>query len=87
MRKLTLLKVLVVLMLCVVGLGFYQGWIVLSSQRDSGETNAVDVNLKLDADKVKEDAKAVEARVRDLTDTAAGETPRGPSEESVESKD
>ena len=67
MKKMTLFKVLVVLVLCVVGVGFYQGWFVLTNHGGGEEGNKVEVNLTVDPDKAKEDAKAVEAKARELT--------------------
>jgi hypothetical protein len=87
MRKMTLFKVLVVLVLCVVGLGFYRGWFVLSSQGGSAGDNKVDVNLTVDPDKAKQDARMVEAKARGLTGGAAEETPPGPSENSEDLED
>ena len=62
MKKMTLFKVLIVVVLCVVGLGFYQGWFVLSSDGGNSDgDNKVDINLTLDPDKAKEDAEKVGA--------------------------
>ncbi len=62
MKKMTLFKVVIVLVLCFVGLGFYQGWFVLSSRGDnSAGDHKVDINLTVDPDKAKEDAKKVGA--------------------------
>jgi hypothetical protein len=73
MRNNGLLKVVALLVLCVVAFGFYRGWFVLSSSK--GEGNTVDVNLKVDPDKAKEDAKAVEAKARDLGSKVKEEVP------------
>ena len=62
MKKMTVFKVLIVAVLCFVGLGFYQGWFVLSSRGGNGAgDNKVDINLTVDPDKAKEDAKQVGA--------------------------
>ena len=66
-KKMTLFKVFVVLVLCVVGIGFYQGWFVLASHGGGDEGNTVEVNLTVDPDKAKEDANAVEAKAREMT--------------------
>ena len=87
MKMMTLFKVFVVLLLCFVGVGFYQGWFVLSSNSGNGESNKVEVNLTVDADKAGEDAKAVEAKVRELTDQAVGETSSSPGEDGVNAED
>lgn len=47
----TLLTVLVIL---VIGIGFYRGWFAVSGGRDAG-SNDVDVSLTVDTDKVKAD--------------------------------
>jgi cell division protein FtsX len=86
MKKMTLFKVAVVLVLCFVGLGFYQGWFVLSSQGSNDGSNKVDVNLTLDPDKAKEDAEKVETKARDLTGTSAEKTPTAAPEDGVKSK-
>ena len=62
-----LFAVLFVLALLVIALGFYRGWFVLSS-RDTDEGNKVNVNLAVDKDKMKEDAKAVKKKTTELTD-------------------
>jgi hypothetical protein len=80
MRKTSLLKVFVVLVLCVVALGFYRGWFVLSSQSGGGGGNQVDVNLTVDPDKAKEDVMAVEEKARGLA-TKAGEETTEPASE------
>jgi hypothetical protein len=49
---------LIVLAFIVVGLGFYRGWFTLSGSREA-ESQKVDVNLKVDPDKVKADAETV----------------------------
>jgi hypothetical protein len=58
MKKMTLFKLFVIVLLCFVGFGFYRGWFVLSSRGGNGD-NKVDINLTVDPDKAKEDAKKV----------------------------
>ena len=62
----TLMMVVLVLALCVVGLGFYRGWFVLSSQEAGG--NKVDINLTVDRDKVTQDAESVKEKTSELGD-------------------
>lgn len=58
-------KVLFVLLLVVVVVGFFRGWFVLTSNsRD--EDNKVNVNLTVDPDKVKEDAEKVQDKATGL---------------------
>ena len=62
-------KALFVLLLVLVGVGFYRGWFALSSHgRD--ESNKVGVNLTVDPDKAKEDAEKVKDKTTDLGERA-----------------
>lgn len=63
----TLIMVVLVLGLCVAGLGFYRGWFSLSSHSGGTESNKVDINLTVDGDKVSEDAEAVKEKTAELT--------------------
>ena len=65
--------VLLVLVLCVVGFGFYSGWFALSSSSPDAESNKVDINLTVDPDKVKEDAETVKEKATELTGQAKEE--------------
>ena len=58
--------VLAVLVILVVGLGFYRGWFALSRPNDAGSNN-VNINLAADTDKMKQDAQAVKNKATELT--------------------
>lgn len=47
-------KVLTVLVILVIGVGFYRGWFAVSGSRES-ESQKVDVKLTVDTEKVKAD--------------------------------
>jgi hypothetical protein len=68
--KMTFVKVLVALVLCLVGFGFYRGWFALSSPGRGTESNKVNINLSMDGDKVKEDAEMVKDKTAELTGKA-----------------
>jgi len=88
MRRLSLFNVLFIVVLCVVGIGFYRGWFVLSSHSDDNAGgHKVDVNLSVDQDKMKADVKAVEAKAKDLTGSAANAVPQTTKEERTETQD
>lgn len=59
----------------IVGIGFYQGWFHVGSDKADGKAN---VTLSLDTDKVKEDGKTAVANVQDvgrqIKDKIAGPT-------------
>ena len=86
MKKMTLFKAAVVLILCFVGLGFYRGWFVLSSQSSQPSDNKINVNLTVDPDKAKEDAESVETKARGLTGSSEEETPSDGSQTDVKGK-
>jgi hypothetical protein len=65
-----LLLVLFVLVLCVVGLGFYRSWFVLTSPSADTGSNKFNVNLTVDPDKVKDDAGKVKEKATELTGKA-----------------
>jgi hypothetical protein len=81
MRKMTLFKVFIVLLLCFVAFGFYRGWFILSSQGGSDNGGKVGINLSVDPDKAKQDAEAVESKARELTGSSAENTPPNPTED------
>ena len=68
MKKLVM--VLFLLLLCAVGFGFYRGWFALSSPRPDTEPNQVNINLAIDTDKVKDDARQVRETTTKVTDQA-----------------
>ena len=47
-------SLLTILVIIVIGIGFYRGWFAVSGGRDA-ESNDVDVSLTVDTDKVKAD--------------------------------
>jgi hypothetical protein len=59
----------IVLLVCLVcAFGFYRGWFSVSEHREA-VTNRVDVNLKIDPDKMKDDVR----RATDSTQQKAAE--------------
>ena len=61
---------LVVLLLCVVGIGFYRSWFTVSSPSPNTESHKVNVNVTVDPDKVKADAEIVKEKAEELTGRA-----------------
>lgn len=45
----------ILIAILAIGVGFYRGWFVLTTERHSG-SNKVDVNLTVDPDQVQADA-------------------------------
>ena len=69
-----LFPVLIVLLILLVGLGFYRGWFALSRSASDSGSNKVSVNLTVDPDKLKADTKMVEEKT--LRPTAAATAAR-----------
>jgi hypothetical protein len=57
------LLVCVMLVACVVGLGFYQGWFHLSTDSADDKSN---VTLTVDQDKFKKDEEKAKEKIQDL---------------------
>ena len=63
MRK--FLGTLVILVVIVAGVGFYRGWFDVATDDQPGATN---VELKIDKERIKQDAQAAAEKARELTD-------------------
>lgn len=63
----TFFVVLALLVVGVVGLGFYQGWFSFTSNNAKTEST---ITLTVDKDKIQEDTKEVTESVQDLGNTA-----------------
>jgi cell division protein FtsX len=61
---------LIVVVVCVVAIGFYRSWFTVSSQSPNAESHQVDINVTLDPDKVKADAETVKEKAVELTGQA-----------------
>ena len=57
------LKLVIVLLLCLVGIGFWRGWFSVSSPKSDTEGDKVNVNMSVDKGKIKSDIKKVERKV------------------------
>lgn len=62
-----LFPALIVMVLLVVGVGFYRGWFVISSTQSGSQNDKTNVNLTVDQGKMQQDADAVK-------DSASGRT-------------
>jgi hypothetical protein len=67
-------KVLVVLLICLVGIGFWRGWFSVSGPRSDAEGDKVNVNMSVDKGKIKSDIKKVERKVEKGVGTLEGKT-------------
>jgi len=72
--KIRFSSILIVLLLIAVGIGFYRGWMVLTSSVEGEEGNKVEVNLTLDPEKAQQDVKSIGERARDMTSDKSEQT-------------
>ena len=61
----SLIKLLVVFLICLVGIGLYRGWFGLSSPSPNTEGNKVNVNVSVDKAKMKSDIRKAEGKVKE----------------------
>jgi len=62
---------LVVVVVCLLGVGFYRGWFAFST-REEPLTHKVDIDLTVDTDKIKHDTKkAAETTKREAAELSA----------------
>ncbi len=63
----SLIKLLVVLLICLIGFGFYRGWFTFSSSKPDARGNKVNVNVNVSVDKgkIKSDVKKAEGQVKE----------------------
>lgn len=61
----SLVKVLVVLLVCLAGIGLYRGWFSLSSPKPDAEGDKVNFNMSVDKGKMRSDVKEAEQRVKE----------------------
>lgn len=61
----SLLKLLVVFLICLIGIGFYRGWFSFSSSHQDVVSNKVNVDLSVDKGKIRSDMKQAKQKVRE----------------------
>ena len=71
----TVLIVVALILVAVVGLGFYQGWFNFSSRNDESKSN---VTLSVDKDKIETDKDDAVEKAQDLGNKAADKMSSSP---------
>jgi plastocyanin domain-containing protein len=61
----SLIKLSAVLVICFIGIGFYQGWFSLSSPNSESESNKANINVSVDKGKMRSDIKTAGGKVRE----------------------
>jgi len=62
--------ILLVLLICVSGIGFYRGWFSVSTHNGEEDGQKPEVSLSVDSDKAKEDVETVKDKAVELTEDA-----------------
>lgn len=65
-RMRSLFSVVLVLLVCVVAIGFYMRWFTVSSPKRDGNDGKINVQLSMDTDKVKADATEAKDKATEL---------------------
>jgi hypothetical protein len=61
----SLVRLLIVLLLCLIGVGLYRGWFSLSRSIPGADGNKVNVNFSVDKGKMKSDVKQARTKVKE----------------------
>lgn len=61
----SMIKLLVLLLICLVGIGFYRGWFSFSNLSPNTDGNRVNIDVSLDKGKMKSDIKEAEQKVKE----------------------
>ena len=67
-------KLVIVLLLCLVGIGFWRGWFSVSSPKSDTEGDKVNVNMSVDKGKIESDIKKAERKVEKGVSELEGKT-------------
>ena len=73
MRK--FIGTVVIVVVIVAAIGIYRGWFGVTTQKGTGETN---IELKIDKEKIKQDAEAAREKAKEITSGGSSGSP--PSE-------
>ena len=84
MRRHPYLKFMFVLLIGLVGVGYFRGWLSFSGNRET-ETKKVNVEVTVDPEKVKDDAAKMKDAASRVAKKAIGESsPASPAEGGTE---
>lgn len=60
----------ILLLVLVIGIGFYRGWFSMSSQTENPVNNNAEIRVAVDRDKIEADAEALKEKAQELTGEA-----------------
>jgi hypothetical protein len=69
----SLFTLLIVLVICGVGLGFYLGWFSISKPNPGAQGDKVNMNVTVDKAKIQSDVKNAEEKVKNIGEKAKEE--------------
>jgi hypothetical protein len=68
-----LLRVAIVLLLCLLGIGLYRGWFTFSRSNSNADPNKVNASVSVDKGKIKADVKMAEEKIEEEVKELEGE--------------
>jgi hypothetical protein len=74
----SLLRLVIVLLICLVGIGLYRGWFSFSSSHPEATDNKVHVDVSVDKGKMKADIKEAKHKVKEEVRKLEGKTTKQP---------
>jgi hypothetical protein len=75
-----LIKLAIVLLICLIGIGFYRGWFSISSSNPDTQGEKVNINMSVDKNKMKSDLKKAEEKFKGKVDAIEGKAKAKPTE-------
>jgi hypothetical protein len=71
----SLIKLLVGLFICLIGIGLVRGWFSFSRSKPEPESNKVNINVAIDRGKMRADIKRAEGKVEEEIEKFEGKLP------------
>ena len=62
---------MIILLMVIIGVGFYRGWFTFTTEHKDGADNKVGVKVEIDKDKIQADAEAARNKVRGIGDSVS----------------
>lgn len=71
-----LLLILFVFVVIVAVAGLYQGWFTVTNPGSGNQGSKTNINLEIDRDRMREDAKVLSTKAKELKENVMGSNPR-----------
>jgi hypothetical protein len=68
-----LLKLAIVLLICLLGIGYFRGWFTVAHPTPDTDANKVNVSVSVDKSKIKSDIKTAEDKIEEEVQELEGD--------------